>query len=44
MSDVFIDTNVLLYWEDLAHGEVYDGVQVINPFLNLEAQAAPPSP
>ncbi len=32
-----------LYSEDLSHGQVYDGVRVVNPFLELEAQAAPPS-
>jgi len=71
ITDVFIDTNVLLYavsnsvkeisyWdaailgaaktlgattlytEDLSHGQVYHGVTVINPFLELVAQATPP--
>jgi len=32
-----------LYSEDLSHGQVYGGVRVVNPFLELEAQAAPPS-
>lgn len=32
-----------LYSEDLSHGQVYDGVQVVNPFLELETQAPPPS-
>lgn len=26
-----------LYSEDLSHGQVYDGVRVVNPFLELEA-------
>lgn len=29
--------------EDLSHGQWYDGVQVVNPFWDLEAQAVPPS-
>jgi predicted nucleic acid-binding protein len=33
-----------LYSEDLSHGQVYDGVRVVNPFLGLEAQAPPPFP
>lgn len=33
-----------LYSEDLSHGQEYDGVRVVNPFLELETQAAPPSP
>jgi predicted nucleic acid-binding protein len=33
-----------VYSEDLSHGQVYDGVRVVNPFVELEAQAAPPSP
>jgi predicted nucleic acid-binding protein len=32
-----------LYSEDLSHGQVYDGVRVVNPFLELAVQAAPPS-
>ena len=32
-----------LYSEDLSHGQAYDGVRVVNPFLELEAQVAPPS-
>ncbi len=39
--DSFVDTNVLLYAvstepseaEDLNHGQDYDGVRVINPFV-----------
>jgi predicted nucleic acid-binding protein len=27
-----------VYTEDLAHGQVYDGVKVVNPFLELKAQ------
>ncbi len=30
-----------LYSEDLSHGQVYDAVQVVNPFLGLETQASP---
>lgn len=33
-----------LYMEDLSHGQVYDGVRVVNPFLELEGQVAAPSP
>jgi predicted nucleic acid-binding protein len=33
-----------LYSEDLSHGQMYDGVRVVNPFWELEAQATPPSP
>ena len=32
-----------LYSEDLSHGQMYDGVRVVNPFLELEVQAPPPS-
>jgi len=32
-TDSFVDTNVLLYSEDLNHGQNYDGVRVRNPFL-----------
>jgi len=32
-----------LYSEDLSHGQVYDGVQVLNPFLESKVQAPPPS-
>ena len=32
-----------LYSEDLSHGQVYDGVRVVNPSLELKAQPAPPS-
>lgn len=33
----------LIYSEDLSHGQVYDAVQVVNPFLELETHAVPPS-
>lgn len=33
-----------LYSEDLSHGQVYDGVRVVNPFLEMGVQAPPPSP
>lgn len=33
-----------LYSEDLSHAQDYDGVRVVNPFLEVEVQAAPPSP
>lgn len=33
-----------LYSEDFSHGQEYDGVRVVNPFLEVEAQSAPPSP
>lgn len=32
-----------VYSEDLSHGQVYDGVRVVNPFLEVEVQATPPS-
>ncbi|HXP62603.1 MAG TPA: PIN domain-containing protein [Dongiaceae bacterium] len=32
-----------LYSEDLSHGQTYEGVRVVNPFLEREAQAAPPA-
>ena len=30
-----------LYSEDLSHGQMYDGVRVVNPFLELDTQAPP---
>ena len=33
-----------LFSEDLSHGQVYDGVRVVNPFLELNVQVTPPSP
>lgn len=33
-----------LYTEDLSHDQVYDGVRVVNPFLEMKGQVAPPSP
>ena len=32
----------VLYSEDLSHGQEYDGVRVVNPFLETKSQAAPP--
>ncbi len=33
MSDrAFLDTNILVYTEDLNDGQDYDGVRVVNPF------------
>jgi len=31
-----------LYSYDLSDGQVYEGVRVVNPFLELPAQATPP--
>jgi len=31
----FVDTNVLLYSEDLLDGQSYDGVRVVNPFRSV---------
>ena len=33
MPNAFVDTSILDYSEDLNHGQDYDGVKVINPFL-----------
>ena len=35
MPSVFVDTNVLVYSEDMAHEQTYGGVHVINPFSEL---------
>jgi predicted nucleic acid-binding protein len=32
-----------LYSEDLSHAQSYDGVRVVNPFLDLGAHSLPPS-
>lgn len=35
-ADVFLDSNVVLYTEDLADGQEYGGVRVVNPFRGLD--------
>jgi predicted nucleic acid-binding protein len=30
---IAIDTNVFVYSEDMQHGAVYSGVEIVNPFL-----------
>ncbi len=32
-AGVFLDTNILLYSEDFTHGQEFDGLHVVNPFL-----------
>jgi predicted nucleic acid-binding protein len=35
-AEVFLDSNILLYTEDLNHGQDYSGVKAINPFYDRQ--------
>ena len=32
-AEAFLDANILFYPEDLSHGQAYEDLRVINPFL-----------
>jgi predicted nucleic acid-binding protein len=32
IAEAFLDTNVLLYSEDLSHGQEFETLRIVNPF------------